>query len=162
MSVIEKEPSIGDGIERFVSFRLSVLSRLINRRSTRYFADEYGLTLAEWRCLVQVAIHPSALVRDISERTYADKGQVSRAAASLSRKGLIKGVGDPDDRRSVRYKTTSKGQRLYEEILEMRVAENQAVLDLLSPEQQSVFIDCLDILMANFATGGDIASEGMD
>lgn len=140
-------------IEGFVSYKLSLLSRLINRRSTRYFAEEFNMTLAEWRCLVQIVEGLGTTVRDISERTFADKGQISRAAQGLLAKGLIVGKSDPLDRRSVRYKATSKGKSLFQTIVTLRKSENEAVLDLLTPEQQRVFFDCLDLLMAKFAQG---------
>jgi DNA-binding MarR family transcriptional regulator len=141
----------GKAIEDFVSYRLSLLSRLINRRSTRYFADAFGLTLAEWRCLVQIAEGLGATVGDIAERTYADKGQISRAAQGLMAKGLIIGKSDPLDRRSIRFKATPKGKLLFERLIDLRAKENQAVLDLLTPEQSRMFFECLDILMASFA-----------
>lgn len=140
-------------IEGFVSYKLSLLSRLINRRSTRYFAQEFNMTLAEWRCLVQIVEGLGSTVRDISERTFADKGQISRAAQGLLAKGLIVGKSDPLDRRSVRYKATSKGKSLFQTIVTLRKSENEAVLDSLTPEQQRVFFDCLDLLMAKFAQG---------
>lgn len=140
-------------IEGFVSYKLSLLSRLINRRSTRYFAQEFNMTLAEWRCLVQIVEGLGTTVRDISERTFADKGQISRAAQGLLAKGLIVGKSDPLDRRSVRYKATSKGKSLFQTIVTLRKSENEAVLDSLTPEQQRVFFDCLDLLMAKFAQG---------
>ncbi len=138
-------------IEDFLSYKLSLLSRLINRRSTRYFAEEFSMTLAEWRCLVQIAENLGCTVRDISERTYADKGQISRAAQDLVTKGLIVGKSDPLDRRSVRYKVTPKGKAMFQSIFALRKAENQAVVDLLTPHQSRVFLECLDLLMAKFA-----------
>lgn len=138
-------------IEHFVSYRLSLLSRLINRRSTRYFAEEFNMTLAEWRCLVQIAEGLGSTVRDISERTYADKGQISRAAQGLQAKGLIVGKSDPLDRRSVRYKVTPKGKSLFQTVIALRKSENEAVVDLLTPEQSRIFFECLDLLMTRFS-----------
>jgi DNA-binding MarR family transcriptional regulator len=146
-------------IEGFVSYKLSLLSRLINRRSTRYFAEEFNMTLAEWRCLVQIAEGLGSNVRDISERTYADKGQISRAAQGLLAKGLIVGKSDPLDRRSIRYKATPKGKALFQSIIALRKSENEAVVDLLTPDQQRVFFDSLDLLMAKFAQD-EISYEG--
>jgi DNA-binding MarR family transcriptional regulator len=138
-------------IESFVSYRLSLLSRLINRRSTRYFAEEFDMTLAEWRCLIQIMEGLGSTVGDISQRTFADKGQVSRAAKGLLKKGLIVGKSDPLDLRSVRYKVTPKGKALCQTIFALRKSENEAVVDLLTADQSRVFFECLDLLMAKFA-----------
>jgi DNA-binding MarR family transcriptional regulator len=138
-------------VEEFVSYRLSVLSRLINRRSTRYFAEEFGMTLAEWRCLTQIAEGRGATISEIAERTFADKAQVSRAAQGLAGKKLIEGSSDPLDRRSVRYKITPKGRQMFQNLLALRTQENDAVLSLLNEEQKGIFFECLDILTIKFS-----------
>lgn len=109
------------------------------------------MTLAEWRCLIQIMEGLGSTVGDISQRTFADKGQVSRAAKGLLKKGLIVGKSDPLDLRSVRYKVTPKGKALCQTIFALRKSENEAVVDLLTADQSRVFFECLDLLMAKFA-----------
>lgn len=135
-------------VESLLSYRLSILARLINRRSTRYFNEQYNLTLAEWRCLAQIALHDKGTVRDIADRTGSDKGQISRAATSLCAKKYIKRQSNKQDARSGIYTMTRKGEKLYEEILPFRHAENQAVLDILEEKEQAQLISYLDRIYA--------------
>ncbi|MEM8937653.1 MAG: MarR family winged helix-turn-helix transcriptional regulator [Pseudomonadota bacterium] len=131
-------------IEDLLSYRLSTLARLINRRSTRYLWEWFGLTLAEWRCLSVIAELKQTTVREISERTNSDKAQVSRASASLTSKGLISREKNAEDARSGIYTMTQKGQRQYEEIMPIRIAENEHVLDALTPHEQDQLVDYLN------------------
>ncbi|GAB5458353.1 MAG: hypothetical protein Hens3KO_13830 [Henriciella sp.] len=142
-------------IDDFLSYRLSILARLINRKSTRYFSEKYNLTLAEWRCLAQVATHEAGTIRNIADRTGSDKGQISRAAATLCKKKLLKRQSNERDGRSGIYTITKKGTDLYRKILPYRAAENEAVLNILTESEQIVFMELLNRIYVELKTAED-------
>lgn len=131
-------------IESFLSYRLAIIARLINRRSTRYFNEAHGLTLAEWRALTQVALGRATTVNAIAIHTSSDKAQVSRAVAGLLKKGLIEATPHPSDGRSTEFALTQKGAVLHGEILPMRADENATIAALMTPEELRLFNDVLD------------------
>ncbi|MFC3052560.1 MarR family winged helix-turn-helix transcriptional regulator [Kordiimonas pumila] len=130
-------------MEKFLSYRLSIISRLINRRSTRYFNENYGLTLAEWRALAQIAAGKMNTVKAISEQTFSDKGLISRAITSLEKKGLIEGTPNPKDKRSMEYKLSAVGISIHDEIMPMRMEENALIAEIMTPEELELFKDVL-------------------
>ncbi|MFV3127007.1 MarR family winged helix-turn-helix transcriptional regulator [Niveispirillum sp. KHB5.9] len=135
-------------IETFLSYRLSIVSRLINRRSTRYFTEKHGLTLAEWRALAQIAAGRATSVQAIAARTCSDKGQISRAIATLLDKGLITSLPDTNDRRLINFDLTAAGAAIHDEILPMRAEENAMIAGLMSEEELTLFHDVLDRIQA--------------
>lgn len=135
-------------IESFLSYRLSIVSRLINRRSTRYFTEAHGLTLAEWRAMAQIATGRATSVQTIASRTCSDKGQISRAIATLLDKGLVSALPDPHDRRSITFDLTQAGQAIHDEILPMRAEENAMITGLMSADELALFHDILDRIQA--------------
>ena len=136
-------------IETFLSYRLSIVSRLINRRSTRYFTEKHALTLAEWRAMAQIAAGQATSVQAISTRTCSDKGQISRATATLLEKGLIHALPDPADRRTIHFELTQAGQTIHDEILPMRAEENAVIAALMSAGELALFHDILDRIQAH-------------
>lgn len=136
-------------IETFLSYRLSIVSRLINRRSTRYFTEHHGLTLAEWRALAQITAGRATNVQAISSRTCSDKGQISRAIAALLDKGLVSALPDPADRRTIQFEPTAAGRAIHDEIMPMRAEENAMITDLMSAGELALFHDILDRIQAH-------------
>src|SRR5690349_16978247 len=86
-------------IKDFLTFRINLLYRLLDRQLKKILAEHHDLSIAEWRVLGQFAIHSPATVRSIAGRTYMAKSQISRAAASLVRTGYALRSKDSDDER---------------------------------------------------------------
>lgn len=139
-------------IEDFLSYRLSVVSRLINRRSTRYFNEQFDLTLAEWRALAQIAAGTNKTAKSIAEHTYADKGQVSRAVAGLQKKGLVRSKPNPADKRSVELYLTKKGTAIHAKIMPMRAEENELIAAILSAKEFDAINEMLRRIQSHLIT----------
>src|SRR5215475_4294870 len=110
-------------LESSVSFQVSVLAKLLDRRLARLVVDRFGLTVAEYRVLAQVMLYPRSTVRAIAERTYVDKAQVSRAAAALEASGYVTRHLLDHDRRSPVFSITRTGRTLLNRIIPVREAQ---------------------------------------
>ncbi len=124
-------------LDDFLPYRLSFTSNLVSEAIARAYEALFGLRIPEWRLIAVIAEHDGITQQAIGLRTRMDKVTVSRAAVSLTERGLIERRPNPEDRRSHLLVLGPTGRRLYAEIvpkaleLEARVfgAFTQAELD---------------------------------
>lgn len=145
-------PQQPQSIEEFFSYRLNIVSRLINRRSTQHFKDRYNLKLAEWRALTHIAAGKHRTAKAIAESTYDDKAHTSRAIAGLLKKGLVKSQPNPRDKRSIELFLTKKGADIHADILKRRVDENRFIGSILSSSELKSLNEMLDRLQTHLTS----------
>ncbi len=100
-------------LEDFLPFQLSVTSNQVSRVFAQRFAEDFGLTIPEWRVLAVVGRFEGISPSRVSDWTGMDKVKVSRAAATLVARGLLRQSQDPDDGRARVLRMTRKGERVY-------------------------------------------------
>lgn len=95
-------------LDQFLPYRLAVTAATVNRLMGRRLADSAKLSISEWRVLAVVGkagvLSPSA----IGAAAAMDKVKVSRAAAALVARGLLKQTQDPHDGRGRLLRLTRK------------------------------------------------------
>src|SRR5579875_2586165 len=86
----------------YLPYRVTLLAKLLDRCTTRLLQASSGLSVAEWRVLAQLALASPepASVRQLAEQAWVDRAEVSRAAASLERRGYVDRRENAKDRRS--------------------------------------------------------------
>ena len=70
-------------LDRFLPYRLSVLSNRISQDIAAVYGEKFGLTVTEWRILAVLGRYPDLSATEVAERTAMDKVAVSRAVTSL-------------------------------------------------------------------------------
>ncbi|MEM7022425.1 MAG: MarR family transcriptional regulator [Pseudomonadota bacterium] len=101
-----------DGIGKLegrVSFRIAVLSRLLDRQMSRILAD-YGLTLPAYRILVTIDAFGEISAADLVRVVVVDKGVISRSSAELEHAGLLETRPDPRHARRKLMRLTETGK----------------------------------------------------
>lgn len=99
------EPALPGGemvplaLDRFMPYRLSVLSSRISQSLARSYRVRFGVSLAEWRVLAVLGQDQPLSAGEVAARTWMDKVKVSRAITAMERKGLLHRTSDPDDQR---------------------------------------------------------------
>ena len=119
----------------YLPYRITLLAKLLDRCTTRLLAESSGLTVAEWRALAQLVISSPASVRQLAEQAWVDRAEVSRAAASLERRGYVERRANPKDRRSPLLYCTPKGADLARRVTPSRHAFHKSLTDLLPGAQ---------------------------
>ncbi len=104
-------------LEEFLPYQLSVTAGRVSRVFARHYSDEFGLTIPEWRVLAVIGRFEAISPSRVSEWTGMDKVKVSRAAATLVARGLLRQTQDPGDGRARVLRMTRKGQRVYEGVI---------------------------------------------
>jgi DNA-binding MarR family transcriptional regulator len=107
--------ALGDfQLDEFLPYRLSVAANRVSRMFSRRFADTFGLSIPEWRVLAVLGRVGSASPSAVGEMAAMDKVKVSRAAASLVARGMVRQTQDPDDGRARVLRMTRKGISAYQ------------------------------------------------
>jgi DNA-binding MarR family transcriptional regulator len=100
-------------LEDFLPFRLAVAADGVTRLIARHHLDQSGLGMPEWRLLAAIGRFGVLSPTAAGDRTSMDKVKVSRAAASLVARGLLRQTQDPADGRGKLLRLTRKGNTLY-------------------------------------------------
>lgn len=98
----------GFKLDDFLPYRLAVTASRISRLMARRFDDAYGLATSEWRVLAVLGRMGTLSPSVVGELASMDKVKVSRAAAALVARGLLKQTQDPHDGRGRLLRLTRK------------------------------------------------------
>ena len=148
----------GFRLEDFLPYQLSVTANRVSRMFARHYSESFGLSIPEWRVLAVVgrfgAISPSA----VSEWTGMDKVKVSRAAAALVGRGLVKQAQDSTDGRARVLSLTRKGVKTHEGVVPMARQLEASLAESMSKADWSALQRILGRLSAHVKAedGSDI------
>lgn len=134
-------------IKDFLTFRINLLYRLLDRQLKKMLAEHHDLSIAEWRVLGQLATNSPTTVRDIAAKTYMAKSQISRAAASLVRNDYAVRSKDAADERSAVFAITKEGQKKYETVMRMNRERQRRLIAQLDPHERRVMFDTVGRLI---------------
>src|SRR5690554_789626 len=125
-------------LERFLPYRLSVVSNHISRTIANAYAERFGISITEWRVLAVLGRYPELSANGVAERTAMDKVAVSRAVARLLKTGMIdREIHDSDRRRSV-LRLSAAGYRIYDQIAPMALEYERKLLAGFSDDERAI------------------------
>ena len=135
-------------LDQFASYRLSVLSGAWGAASERFYRQRFGLALREWRVLAVLsrlersddAMPASEIVR----LTAVEKAGISRALASLERRGLVVRAWSESDGRRAQVTLTAAGRSLLRRLAPAALARQASLLSALTPGERRTFFALLE------------------
>jgi DNA-binding MarR family transcriptional regulator len=136
-------------LDRFLPYRLSVLSNRVSQDIARLYAERFGLGITQWRILAVLGRYPDLSATEVAERTAMDKVAVSRAVASLLEAGLLRRRAHGADRRKSVLELSARGYRIYDEVAPLALAFEQRLLAGLAPDERQTLLALLDKLDAS-------------
>ena len=104
-------------LESFLPYRLSVTTNRVSRAFAAQYEQEFGISIPEWRAIAVLGAFAPLSSNGICERTAMDKAKVSRAVASLLKRGLIERAPHATDQRLIRLTLSRSGRKVYEAII---------------------------------------------
>jgi DNA-binding MarR family transcriptional regulator len=132
----------------FSSFRMSLLIKVMDRLTIRELAAVTDLPISEWRVLSRLALFKNGLtVRQIAMNAWVDRAEVSRAASSLQKRGLLTRRSNSADRRAPIMFLTPAGEEVYKPLKALRTAFHVRVMRSFEPDER----DLLDSLLRKMA-----------
>ena len=104
-------------LESFLPYRLSVTTNRVSRAFAAHYEQEFGISIPEWRAIAVLGAFAPLSSNEICERTAMDKAKVSRAVATLLKRGLIAREAHETDQRLIQLTLSKAGRKVYEAII---------------------------------------------
>jgi len=132
----ETRPDLAVGALQ-VTARLSRIGPLLARRQEEVF-DRFGLSRGEVGALSALRISgapyrlsPTRLAKGLMLSSAGITSRIDR----LERRGLVRRLDDPEDRRGVIIELTDEGQRVVDEAVAALAISDRQLLDRLDPQE---------------------------
>jgi DNA-binding MarR family transcriptional regulator len=123
-------------LDRFLPYRLSVLSNRVSQTIAGAYARRFGLGITEWRVIAVLGRYPGLSANGVAARTAMDKVAVSRTVARLLERGLLQRDTHDDDRRRSVLELSSDGYSIYDEVVPMALEYERRLLAPLTVEER--------------------------
>ncbi len=133
-------------LDRFVPYRLSVLSNLISSAIAEAYAERFGLSIPEWRVVATLGEKAGMSAAEVAARTAMDKVAVSRAVSSLLRAGRIARTQSSRDRRRSMLRLSRAGAAVYAKVAPYALAYEATLLASLDHRERDALDRLLDKL----------------
>jgi DNA-binding MarR family transcriptional regulator len=133
-------------LQKFLPYRLSVLSNRISQAIADLYEEKFSLTLPEWRMIAVLGEESDLSAAEVSQRTAMDKVAVSRAVKNLLASGRLERHFSNDDRRRSVLSLSDKGRKVYQKVLPLALSYEAMLLSGLSAKEQNFLGNILDKL----------------
>jgi DNA-binding MarR family transcriptional regulator len=134
-------------LERFLPYRLSILSNRVSRAIAARYAKAFKLTIPEWRVIAVLGRRPGLTAKEIAEATEMDKVAVSRAVARLvASRRVVAEIDAADARRQLLW-LTPQGESLHARIAPIALAAERTLLATLDSRERVQLDALLDRLL---------------
>lgn len=128
-------------------YRMAFLVNFFRQPLLRAFEAEYGLSRPEWTVLICLAYEDGLHQRDIAEVTEQPRNTISRAVATLERRGLIASAADMADGRRTILRLRPSGRALYDKTMDRAAAREAKMLAALTAQERETLVMLLDKLV---------------
>lgn len=118
-----------------VTRSLTVLSNLVSAPFYINTQVPFGISLPEWRALREICDHPGITQTEIADQTAQHIMTLSRSVRQLTRKRLIEGRVDPEDRRRTELFTTELGQEMALEMKHREGVQTRHIIDGITADE---------------------------
>lgn len=133
-------------LDRYLPYRLTVAAARLSADLEKQYRTQYGISIPEWRILLNLGYAGDVSVRDIEKRVSLEKSKVSRAATKLEAKGYITKQVDAADRRLLKMALTAEGAEILRKLIPI-AKKYEKKLDQLLGDQADALHAALDSLM---------------
>jgi len=135
-------------LERFLPYRLSILSNRVSQAIAREYTDRFNLSMTEWRVMAVLARFNGAgmSAREVAERTAMDKVAVSRAVARLIESGRVRRQVAAHDKRQSVLRLSAKGWKVYAQVAPLALDHERRLLAHLDVDEREWLGRILDKL----------------
>jgi DNA-binding MarR family transcriptional regulator len=134
-------------LDRFLPYRLSVLSNTVSTAIAGAYRQRFGLTIPEWRVMAVLGMNPGLSAAEVAQRTAMDKVAVSRAVASLLKQRRIARQTARADRRRSLLKLAAAGQRVYAQVVPFALAYERELIAPLTARDRTALDRAIRILL---------------
>ena len=146
-------------LERFLPYRLSVLTNLVSSAIAAEYHQRFGLGIPEWRVIAVLARNAGLSAAEVAAYTRMDAVAVSRAVMRLARAGRIRRSVAPDDRRRSVLRLSPAGRAVYRRVAPLALRYERGLLECLGDGETTA----LDTIIAKLTSRAHaLATDGLD
>lgn len=135
-------------LEGFLPYRLVSLSQRISHALSSIYREEFGVSVAEWRILANLAEKGELNPSEIALQTSMDRARVTRGIKDLRAKKCLLKRPDAADQRGYRLRLSPAGESLYRKIVPLALAWEDELLEGLDESELKDLMRLLDKLSA--------------
>jgi len=146
-------------LERFLPYRLSVLSNTVSSAIAAAYFMNFGLSIPEWRVMAVLAANPGLSAAEVTARTAMDKVAVSRAVNSLISAGRLHRTTAPKDRRRTHLALTRGGELVYARVVPMALQYERNLVAPLSARDLATLDRLVRVLLGRAVELGPAHAE---
>jgi DNA-binding MarR family transcriptional regulator len=139
------------GIER-LGFLVHDVARLLRKRFEQR-GSEYGLSAAQWRCLVRLVKEEGMAQARLAELLEIEPISVSRLLDRMEDGGWVERRQGVEDRRVRMVFPTPKAREAFSTVKSMAVGVFEQALSGLDEAERAALIHGLDVVAANLSDG---------
>jgi DNA-binding MarR family transcriptional regulator len=136
-------------LARYVPAYLTWTASKLSRGASGFYLKHFGVGIEVWRCLVLLAAEGACSANQVSRVIGMDKASVSRCFKSMQAGGLICIALDQTDGRARVAVLTSKGRALHDDIRDVALERERALLAVLSKDESSALLALLQRVHEN-------------
>ncbi|MFC2116574.1 MarR family winged helix-turn-helix transcriptional regulator [Bacteroidota bacterium] len=107
----------------------------------------HGITLAQCHTLLELFLHESINLSELSERLYLDKSTVSRTIEGLVKNGLVNRTIPTENRRKVIISLTQKGIDICTQINSDNDSYFGTIIDSIPPKDLPIFLKSFETIV---------------
>lgn len=115
-------------IQNYVPYFFAAINNALSRGASKFYLEEFGVGIAEWRILAMLAIEPEIPATRICEVVALDKSSASRGLKSLLDKGLLSFHESKRDTRRRIWWLNEAGYETHDKILSVALAREERLL----------------------------------
>ena len=133
-------------LERYLPYRLSILSNRISALISEIYSDKFALSIIEWRIMAVLGEYPDVSADEVSLKTQIEKSILSRAINKLVQRKLLQREFDPLDRRRSMLRLTATGLSVYDEVVPVSYDYEKALVSRFTDAEREQFSEFIDRL----------------
>lgn len=131
-----------------IGYYISNMGRSISHQLTLLF-QPYDVTSEQWSIMFCLIGEEGMTHKELASRTEKDRANVTRLVDQLERKGLVKRVNNPEDRRSIFLHLTEEGKKIVQALIPIEQAFIRNLLKGVSEEELEQFTATIHKLNEN-------------
>ncbi len=136
----------GDGltVDHFITTLMSQVVNAMRRSATLPYAQQFGLTVPEWRILALLAHAQRMPFAELVVQSTSDKALVSRTLRQLEQRGLVALEAEGSTpRKRLHCSITPEGLALHDQVIPVARKRQAAMIRLMTPEERRVVYGAL-------------------
>jgi DNA-binding MarR family transcriptional regulator len=131
---------------------VTVLTNLVSEPFYVNSQVPFGISLPEWRALREIQAQPGITQTEVAETSAQHIMTLSRSVRQLTRKRLIEGRIDPNDRRRTQLFVTPIGAEMAAEMLHREAVQVRHIVGGITDDEAVELVRIIDKLIEHVRT----------